>query len=508
MNAGRSRGSRAATFVALFFLGACSDEILTPSPAADAAPERLEAGLAQAQGKGRGRGNPNSQKYSDTGVKPATGRSGSATLEVRALLGSDGQTVLEASTGSLAGGTSVGDIDKAQVKLLAGGTTTLNYNKLSGGYWTESYGGLVPGDAIQVQANVSGIDGKRTNVITVQTEVALRPNLAVGPVTGPATAPPSFEVAFSAPVSETNGDVGARADCVLTVDGLQVDEAEGIWVDAGGTVSCLFRYSFDAPGTYEVGIAAENVDPEDWDTSDNAAATSITIQSPDSPVANGSLEAQRVFRNRFLQATNFGSGFVYATDSSSVADFSSVLFAGTDAPHAGPWSRVEATISLDGTVVRSLTTLFTESETTATAACQWGFSAGVYGEVCTHDDAGGDYNSYAYSHMAGAVTYFGNELFCANELDPFSCVPSSWNENEVYDGGIAWTFDEGSEVRFEASFVDASEGRKWVDRTVDMGPVVMNLVVDSDCGPDAVHGGTICWETSVTEFVSTGSTSW
>ena len=34
-----------------------------------------------------------------------------------------------------------------------------------------------------------------------------------------------------------------------------------------------------------------------------------------------------------------------------------------------------------------------------------------------HADAGGDYNSYAYSHMAGTVTYFGNELYALSLSD-------------------------------------------------------------------------------------------
>ena len=38
---------------------------------------------------------PNSKKYRDTGAHPATGRSGSASLMVRALLGKDNKTDLE-----------------------------------------------------------------------------------------------------------------------------------------------------------------------------------------------------------------------------------------------------------------------------------------------------------------------------------------------------------------------------------------------------------------------------
>jgi len=50
---------------------------------------------------------PNTQKYSDAGAKPVTGRSGSASLEARALLASDGTADIEVSTGSLDAGTSI-----------------------------------------------------------------------------------------------------------------------------------------------------------------------------------------------------------------------------------------------------------------------------------------------------------------------------------------------------------------------------------------------------------------
>src|SRR5215204_3169625 len=42
---------------------------------------------------------PNARRYKESGLKPATGRSGSASLTGRALLGKDGATTIELSTG-------------------------------------------------------------------------------------------------------------------------------------------------------------------------------------------------------------------------------------------------------------------------------------------------------------------------------------------------------------------------------------------------------------------------
>ncbi|MGI9166054.1 MAG: hypothetical protein ACR2G5_06670 [Pyrinomonadaceae bacterium] len=43
---------------------------------------------------------------------------------------------------------------------------------------------------------------------------------------------------------ELKGDVGATADLILYADGVEVDRANGVWVDAGGTVSCVFTHTF------------------------------------------------------------------------------------------------------------------------------------------------------------------------------------------------------------------------------------------------------------------------
>jgi len=76
---------------------------------------------------------------------------------------------------------------------------------------------------------------------------------------------------------ERNGDVGARASCVLYVDGTAVDRVDGIWVDAGGVVSCAMTHSFSTAGTHALEVRAENVRPGDYDDANNRATASIQI---------------------------------------------------------------------------------------------------------------------------------------------------------------------------------------------------------------------------------------
>ena len=84
---------------------------------------------------------------------------------------------------------------------------------------------------------------------------------------------------ISAVISEGNGDVGARADCVLYVDGAEADRAEGIWVDAGGVVTCAFAHTFTAAGTHTLRVEAANVDPGDFDMANNSAAGTLQVMS-------------------------------------------------------------------------------------------------------------------------------------------------------------------------------------------------------------------------------------
>lgn len=71
---------------------------------------------------------PNTIKYKNSGLPNATGRSGSASIEARALLGSDGVTTIELTTGSFENGGATGTIAKVQLK--AGGSAD-NFNNLA-----------------------------------------------------------------------------------------------------------------------------------------------------------------------------------------------------------------------------------------------------------------------------------------------------------------------------------------------------------------------------------------
>jgi hypothetical protein len=222
---------------------------------------------------------PNSQKYRESGVKPATGRSGSASIQARALLGADGTTQVEISTGQLDAANAPGNISKVQLKLQGGsGTWTRNFNNLKqGGYVRLPQPGLLSGQSLQIQTNVTGIDPKRTDVVTVATTVALGPDPAVTSLDAPAQTPPDVPVIILSTVRELNGATGARADCLMAVDGEQVDQSLGIWVDAGDAVTCGFAHTFSDIGRHRIRVWLSNVAPSDYDSTNNEAEADIEV---------------------------------------------------------------------------------------------------------------------------------------------------------------------------------------------------------------------------------------
>lgn len=225
------------------------------------------------------RGIPNTVKYRDSSVPNATGRAGSASIEARALHNKDRSTDLEITTGSFDGRAAVGNIEKVRLALPNGGTR--NFNALrDGGTFATRLSGLLPGARIGIQANVSGIDGTRVSVVSASEIVKLRPDLRVSNVDAPAKAIAGVSTTIHALVEELNGDVGARANCRLLAGGVEIDRAEGIWVDAGDTVQCSFMTVFNTPGTIQLTVVVDGVNPGDWDNANNSASVEVLVESP------------------------------------------------------------------------------------------------------------------------------------------------------------------------------------------------------------------------------------
>jgi hypothetical protein len=225
---------------------------------------------------------PNSRPYADRNPAAVTGRAGNATVSARALLGRDGRTEITVEAGRL-DGAPPGSITKLQLKAFDSAEQvawTKNYTGLSGPTQQQVLTGLRRGQPLQIQTSVRASDSARTEVVTTSNNVRLRPDPTVQLLALPGRARLDAPVGISANIAELNHDAGARATCVLRVDGVTVDRAENIWVDAGDVVACDFTYAFPTLGTAHVEVALIDVAPGDYDTTNNARAATIIIDEP------------------------------------------------------------------------------------------------------------------------------------------------------------------------------------------------------------------------------------
>jgi hypothetical protein len=290
---------------------------------------------------------PNAIKYADS--KPnAKGTGEVAVVETRALISRDGSSALEITTGNLDTGepSTTANITKVQVKL---NDTTTNYNHLDeGSLFVLPLTGVTRYTPISVHTNVKGLNGGNTEVVLVHDKVRRRPDLKVTAVDGPAAVRLNQPFSISATVSELQGDSGARTNCVLEKQNVGVvDRADGIWVDAGGTVQCLFDQTVDSLGSHFYVVKLENTRPADWDTR-LEFRTFTVVGATDKQWE--STAKQRVLRKRTV--TTPQSDPAHPTEQDDTETFDSMHFSGAiDQPISFTGMQVSLEERTDGTLV-------------------------------------------------------------------------------------------------------------------------------------------------------------
>jgi hypothetical protein len=359
----------------------------------------------------------NSVKYSDAGTKPVSARSGSASLEARALLSKDGRASVEASTGRLDGGTAPGQIRRVQMKVLSSSsrkTSTTTFEGSGNGSWSTTIDRVGTGASVQLQATIGGIDGNRTDVVTVTVPVERRPDVAVNSVTAPARALAGMPMNVVATVSERNGDVGARANCMLSVDGSLIDQANGIWIDAGQTVSCAFQARVNAIGSHKVSVYVTGIAPADWDGSDNSASTTVDVLSPEAALSySASFRAEDMqYYSHTKNSSTDGSFVDEQTASGSNQSRSLSMTSWTTTNTFAFPVHVRSALIADGASVFDYSSdiALQASESTPTEDCGVQIAGGYYLSVCNLR-WGTPRSQVMMSSLGGRVTYFGSRFY-------------------------------------------------------------------------------------------------
>lgn len=496
----------------------------TESPTA---PRQGSAAYSRVGSLGQGR-HFNSEKYRDSGAKPAIGRSGSAALAAEALQDNGGGITLQVTSHRAADlSTLAGDMSRIQVKAFTTSGRLLftrSYpGALVGNTFSVSYTGLPPGVTFQVQANVRAIDGNRTDVVTVNPRAGRRPDLAVTAIAAPATAIVNTPVIISATIAELNGSHGARGDCQLYVDGALVDRANGIWVDAGDVVSCVFTHIFSTPGNRRVEVRLSHVTPADADPSNNVAVTHIAVVAPDptNPGATFSFFADIrdvVFESADTISTTwtFPSGALFLQQTSAFSSSGreqSALFNGTISTRLTfPIARIDVAQTSGGQLLHSArydqVAPDPNSSVGADCAVREELGTGVSFFICSHALG---FTTITYLRSAGTVTFESSEfskVWNGQSFDEFT-----FTDNFSTSSGLLLPW--GSTFTFNVTVTDGTIGSTVYSAatTVPLGPVSTSIIEPKTCAsgtasvpPDVLNTLT-CFSSLFTETGTVGTVS-
>ena len=352
----------------------------------------------------------NAVRYRDDGGQPATGRSGNAVVEALALLDREGTTTIRLSARHATEGYVGGAIERVQVKAFAPDGTPSFTRSLAldaGEHAQVQLQGLARGDSLQVQANVSGIDPHRVDVVTGTERVKRLPNLHVEFSAVP-EAQAGTPVNLLAVVSELNGDVGAATSCELWAGGQLADAAHGVWVDAGDAVTCAFTYTFETAGTYPLEVRASPYGVPDWDPSDNRDTATLVVNGDPPPFYTQAFFEQTSIIDSTAVLDTWTDGLAglaseYRSSTAlSIVNQSAQMFGTMNAAIGGP-ATIRVSMSSGGLGVHAAEWAYPTDD--PLAACMDRVDGRAMLFLCSSGGPGWGSTSFTYAWVAGTVTY-------------------------------------------------------------------------------------------------------
>ncbi len=363
-------------------------------------------------------------------------RAGNAQVTVRTMIDAQSMAEMDATTGTFDdGSTPPGSFDKVDVAVAMPNQRRphqWSFNAhTSTGFFSAMLGKLGRGQTVTVDANVKGID-KGMDHVSVQDQVSYRPDLAVSHINAPNNASMGMPTSIAATVIERMGDMGAMADCLLSADGAVVDHANGIWVDAGGAVTCHFSYTFATAGSHALHVEVGNVRPGDYDLSNNAADATVSV-TPDFVYSGTAYDATYNGMDTD-QVTDPTGALLYNETDTWAGSLQSASVSGSwGTPVAFPLASVVASASSGGTTwsllnVADLAAGAT-SPTQGTCASVSDPAGFNWVTVCATGSGGTGMTNVSVSEFAGDVTYHSDGA-CMETSAAYDCQNSyTWNSD-------------------------------------------------------------------------------
>jgi len=346
----------------------------------------------------------------------------------------------------------------------------------------------------------------------LETTVLYRPDLAVASLHYPGVARLKTAVEVSASVIEMRRDVGAHADCILSVDGAPVDKAVGIWVDRNGAVSCHFTHTFTATGKHAVSVAVESVTPGDYDSDNNSLSGTIQIESPTLLAYHSSVtdltNSSSFVRDFFATPTSTVPDKHYAT-SNSLHTQTRMLTGTIPAAVNLPLKQVSYIDQSDGTTLSSVSFTNVAADTTTALTDPTYDSVAIAARVDTRTGGwfkmsrysnavtGAGVTNVSWNFFGGDVTYH-SEAYCHSVAGVFTCTSGSYTSNPspTLFGGQSVTLGKtyGADVVID-------------DGTPYQGHPPATFAPYDDCRGITLGGaaGRMCIRSSASTGVTTGS---
>lgn len=391
----------------------------------------------------------NGVRYRDSGHALAIARSGTAQLALRAMLDSAGVTTVEVTTGRFDTTAAFsGAITQLQLKVFDRNGALVLTRKLEGsntGFVSVPLYGLGLGFLVQVQATVRPPDGMRTELVTVRDTVVFRPDLMVLNLELPLGGRPGVPLPVSATIHERQGSLGARATCVLYVDGAVVDRAANIWVDAGGLVTCAFQHVFPTLRRYQVAVRVQDVAPGDYNLWNNARYGTLELRNLFEYNAN----VTSTFSESWGRSTgdafraDGAAGYHYFYESGDSTRYQSAYLSGLMRRAVSfPLARVHVAqrngslILDDTTFPLPITYQFVDADSSYTCGSRYG--DGSWFSLCTFASVGQPPQTWlSYGRDAGDVIYYSSSLMISWYPGGYD-YSYSWNRSgSAWGGSIA-----------------------------------------------------------------------
>jgi hypothetical protein len=385
---------------------------------------------------------------------------GNAQLSVRTLIDKNRDAMLEVTTGTFDDGSvAPGTLEKLVVDIAPISRKRrddLMFKPRSGGYFSTSLGKLIHGQALDVDATISGIHRWKDR-ISVDDKVRYRPDLAVSHVDVARSASAGLPVSIAATVREMKGDLGAKADCVLSVDGQIVDRAAGIWVDAADVVTCHFSHTFAATGQHALRVDVGNVTPGDYDMSNNSGNAMVEVASE--VAFSGDAYDATYAGTSANEVLDSAGNVLYRNDSSWSGVIQSIsVTANWPVPVAFPLAAVSGTATSAGATwpLVGVGNVAADSSdaTQGTCAARSDTTGFNWITVCTTGSDGSGATTVNVSSFAGDVTYH-SEGACQQTTSFQDCESGfTWNNSNNSQFATRHTF--AGSVTISLSLSDAA----------------------------------------------------